>query len=576
MNDPRSPLASGATLRGGDFSIEAPPLGMGGFGITYRAHDHRLKRVVAVKEFFPQGCVRYGGKLTPSSGWTEDGLKAQRDRFLEEGRTLARLRHPGIPVIFDILEENETAYLVMEFVEGQTFAQYLSAKQLWFLLPDEALSLIRGAGEALALMHGAQLLHRDLKPTNIMRRLDGQVMLIDFGASRDFLPEAVHTLTVIFTAGYAPLEQYTRSGNHGPYTDVYSLAATLYHLLTGQKPLEAPRRATGEMLSTPHQVNPAISPALSNAVMHGLEIAPGQRPPTVDAFLRELTASQVGGPHDSYSKTVAATAATTYSGDPHNNALLQSTPPNSPLLNSAPLHGALPHPALSDDLNYLLAMTPPASSRRSPAADEGDGSGAAPNASLTMTPAQHNATKISPPQRQPGKIKKWWRSMLATTFGGLKVLWWTGVGGSAGFGFGTLASSLLLPSYDHSWRRAEVAGYLQFDLALLFAMWLGRWSYLAQKRLRQERLGKVKVLDPTKFNHVVLSTVWGAIVSSMWLSVLGVEYLTVTERRTYSDSPQVLLVFLTIWPILWVCSATYRFYRKNAKTKVKASPHNVV
>ncbi|RYG58479.1 serine/threonine protein kinase, partial [bacterium] len=439
------------------------------------------------------------------------------------------------PIIFDIFEENETAYLVMEFVEGQTFAQYLADKKLWFLPPDEALVLIKGAGEALALMHGAQLLHRDLKPANIMRRFDGQVMLIDFGASRDFLPEAVHTLTVIFTAGYAPLEQYTRSGNHGPYTDVYSLAATLYHLLTGQKPLEAPRRATGEVLPTPNQVNPVISPALSDAVMHGLEIAPGQRPATVEAFLQELTASQAIGFEDSYSRTIAVTSDSA-------SAFSSPAPQSSP--NIPTLAPPLPSPAQSVAPVH---------------------NGATPNVpAYAMPPAPYNPAKISNLQRSdPGKIAKWWDAMLAAIGGWCKVLGWTGLGWAIGFVFGAIVAQQM-PFSHYSGRRAEAVGYVQADMALLMAMCLGRWSYLRHKRLRMKKLGKVQILDPSKFNQVILSTVWGAVASSVWLAVLGGQYLSLTSSRyDYLDIQEPLLAVLVIWPIGWVWYFTHRFYKKN-------------
>ncbi|HEX8463769.1 MAG TPA: serine/threonine-protein kinase, partial [Abditibacterium sp.] len=499
MNDPRSPLESGMTLRGGDFSVESA-LGMGGFGITYRAKDHRLKRVVAVKEFFPQGCVRLGGRLEPSSGWTESGLSAQRDRFLEEGRTLARLRHPGIPIIFDIFEENRTAYLVMEFVEGQTFAQYLADKKLWFLPPDEAVSLICGAGGALALMHGAQLLHRDLKPANIMRRFDGQVMLIDFGASRDFLPEAMHTLTVIFTAGYAPLEQYTRSGTHGPYTDVYSLSATLYHLLTGQKPLEAPRRATGEVLASPHEVNPIITPALSAAVMHGLEIAPNQRPATVEAFLNELTQSQTVGFNNSHSATisVATQAASDFS-----SSAAQNAPPT-------------PRQKTRRGRSAQAAMPQAAPIQVVPIQ-------AVPPFAVSPGPLQS-----SPRKSGPGRIRRAWNSLISALSGSIKVLGWTALGGGLGFALGaTIASQL---PFGYSSGRSNATNFLEINLALLLAMWLGRRSYLREKRLHSERTGKIRVLDPSKFTHVVLSTVWGAVASSLWIAVLGCEFLGVMSH----------------------------------------------
>ena len=282
----RAPLPIGARLRGAEYVIEAC-LGTGGFAITYRAWEPHLGRDVAIKEFFPKGCVREGRRVALGDEWTAESFARYRVRALDEGRRLAALPHPGIVTVHAVFEENDTVYLVMEFVEGASIDHYLGA-QGGRLSVEDAVSIVRQAADALAVVHSNGLLHRDLKPANLMRRPDGQIVLIDFGSARELLPDTIHTRTVTVTHGYAPLEQYSGRGTLEPSADVYALAATLYHMLTGSTPVNAPARAGGTLLPSPNALRPDLSDHLSEAVMRGLSMDPTDRPGDANEFKADV------------------------------------------------------------------------------------------------------------------------------------------------------------------------------------------------------------------------------------------------------------------------------------------------
>lgn len=278
-------LPVGASLRMGDYRIESV-LGKGGFGITYRAFETRLERFVAIKEFAIPGCRREETRLLPAEEWPAEQYSEHKKRFLLEGRRLARLSHSGIISIYSIFEENDTVYLVMEFIEGQTLRDF-TASQGGRLTVDQALAIIRRVGETLSFVHANGLLHRDLKPANLMLRPDGSLVLIDFGSAREF-GIGIARLTAMLTPGYAPIEQYSEVGEFGPPTDVYALAAMTYNLTTGKTPINALSRKAGISLPTPKALNPDIPEWLSGAVMQGLAMDVAARPPTVREFLNLL------------------------------------------------------------------------------------------------------------------------------------------------------------------------------------------------------------------------------------------------------------------------------------------------
>jgi len=287
----RTPLPDETRLHSGSFVLETC-LGMGGFGITYRSLDTGLTRQVAVKEFFPSTCIRNGQNLAPGGEWSASNLEGHKLKFMEEGRVLARLHHPGIVQVYSVFEENDTVYLVMEFVNGQTIEDYRVARG-GQLSVDEALRVIRQAGEALQVVHCTTppLIHRDIKPANLMMKPDGQVVLIDFGAAREFRFDTDDEHTVILSRGFAPVEQHTRHGMRGPFTDVYGLAATFYSLITGEIPMDARLREIGEPMPTPRELRDDIPEALSNAILKGMSLLGKDRPQTVKQFLALFDAS---------------------------------------------------------------------------------------------------------------------------------------------------------------------------------------------------------------------------------------------------------------------------------------------
>ncbi|MBW4535282.1 MAG: serine/threonine protein kinase [Pleurocapsa minor HA4230-MV1] len=275
-------LSPGACLASGEYRIKQP-LGQGGFGITYQGIDTRLNRAVAVKEFFPEGCWREGSTVVSAGRWNLDTYSNAKQKFLLEGQTLGQFHHPGIVQVFYYFEENNTAYMVMEYLQGQTLAEFLKQRK-GKLSEAKALEYIAKVGEALEILHQAQFLHRDIKPENIMLADDGRVVLIDFGAARDFTTSSTARYTTMLTPGYAPLEQYGRSLKYGAFTDIYALGSTLYHLLTGEAPISAIERAAGVELKTVKEIAPHVSLGVSKAIAKAMSMDVTQRIQSVREF----------------------------------------------------------------------------------------------------------------------------------------------------------------------------------------------------------------------------------------------------------------------------------------------------
>lgn len=281
-------LNPGACLASGEYRIDRP-LGQGGFGITYRGVDTRLNRAVAVKEFFPEGCWREGSTVVSAGRWNSDTYSNAKQKFLLEGQTLGQFNHPGIVQVFYYFEENNTAYMVMEYLQGKTLAEILKQRR-GKLSEKETLMYVNQVGEALKLLHSSQFLHRDIKPDNIMLADDGRIVLIDFGAARDFTSNCTTKYTTMLTPGYAPLEQYGQALKHGAFTDIYALGSTLYHLLTGKAPVSAIERAAGVELKTVQEINPHVSTNVSNAISKAMIMNVHERLQSVREFLDLLNA----------------------------------------------------------------------------------------------------------------------------------------------------------------------------------------------------------------------------------------------------------------------------------------------
>lgn len=288
-------LPPDATLFESTYTIEQV-LGYGGFGITYRAHDAAAQRTVAIKEFFPTGCRRHGSRVEPDRALDTADYEAARSKFLEEARLLARFlaqRHPRIVEVRGAFAENNTAYLVMEYLEGKTLAQLLEARGA--LPQQDVMVFVAAVGEALRSVHTMGLLHRDVKPENVMLCDDGRIVLLDFGSARLFNTDgagAGRRMTAMLTPGYAPLEQYGQQQQFGAHTDIYAFGATLYHLLTGQMPTAATDRAAGVELVPPDYLNNNVTQPVSRAIMWAMQMKIADRPQTVQAFLDALPLPQ--------------------------------------------------------------------------------------------------------------------------------------------------------------------------------------------------------------------------------------------------------------------------------------------
>src|SRR5437899_8731534 len=226
----------------GDYRLDAM-IGHGGFGITYRAFDTQLAKVVAIKEYLPLECAIHhsDGAVVPRGARLIEDFTWGRERFLDEARALARFRHPHIVPVLRYFEANGTAYTVMEFEDGHSVGELLR-EPAGRLPADDVRRLADGLVGGLGAVHAQGFLHRDIKPSNIMIRRDGVPVLIDFGAARQAMGERTRTLTGILTPQYAPIEQYALDGKHGPWSDIYSAAAVLHHAIAGQPPPDAAAR----------------------------------------------------------------------------------------------------------------------------------------------------------------------------------------------------------------------------------------------------------------------------------------------------------------------------------------------
>ena len=272
-------LRSGQTI--GRYEIVSV-LGQGGFGITYRARDIQLGREVAIKEYLPSAlAVRQdGATVLPRTTKMADDFGWGRDRFVTEGRTMATLHHvPAIVKVFDFLEANGTAYIVMELLSGETLEDRL--KRQGTLTPDEVDRILWPLLDGLEQVHAAGFLHRDIKPANILLNAQGDPTLIDFGAAREAMVGRTSAMTAIFTPGYAAAEQMT-SAKQGPWTDIYGLAATLYHAIAGKTPPSAFDRMLDDGYEPLARLAPKGFPSgLLAGIDAGLAVAARDRPQSI-------------------------------------------------------------------------------------------------------------------------------------------------------------------------------------------------------------------------------------------------------------------------------------------------------
>lgn len=271
-------------------------LGQGGFGITYLAHDPNLDQQVAIKEYLPMElAVRDGdNSVYPASSANGERYQWGLDRFIAEARTLAKFKHPAIVRVLSVFEENNTAYMVMEYEQGESLQQVLDRRKT--LSEEELIPILAPLLDGLELIHASGFIHRDIKPANIYIREDQSPVLLDFGSARQALGEQTKSLTSIVSPGYAPFEQYySKSDRQGPWTDIYSLAATMYRAISGVMPMDAIDRseailkAERDIFVSAGEIGEGrYTPEFMAALDHALSFNEKKRPQSVAEWRAEL------------------------------------------------------------------------------------------------------------------------------------------------------------------------------------------------------------------------------------------------------------------------------------------------
>ncbi|NLI21806.1 MAG: serine/threonine protein kinase [Clostridiales bacterium] len=270
-------------------------LGRGGFGVTYIGRDLSLDRRVAIKEYLPGELVnRTPGQsaLAPYDESSRMSFERGRERSLEEARTIARLNDvPDAVNVYDVFIANNTLYIVMEYIKGETLAE-LTRRRGGRLPAGEALALLRPVFRALTLIHAQGIIHRDVSPDNIMfRAKTGRAVLLDFGAAHDYAGGGETEHSTSLRPGYAPVEQYSRYGRQDERTDEYALCATLYFAITGQKPVASMERAFGDVaLTAPSALGADITPGMEAVLLKALSVNASDRYADIPALEAALDA----------------------------------------------------------------------------------------------------------------------------------------------------------------------------------------------------------------------------------------------------------------------------------------------
>lgn len=271
-------------------------LGYGGFGVTYLAWDTLLDQKVAIKEYLPGDfSTRIPGRTDVSvyAGEAKEQFEKGREKFIDEAKRLARFQHvPGVVGIIDTFLQNNTAYIVMEFLSGTTLKEYLQ-QQGGRVDYEQAKRIIEPVIDTLRVVHAEGLIHRDISPDNIFITENNEIKLLDFGAARQATSTNSKSLSVILKPGYAPEEQYRSHGVQGPWSDMYALAATFYRMVTGRVPDESLERVTRDRLLPPSKLGAKLPKYVESAIMNALNVKAEERPQNVDEFARALSGGKV-------------------------------------------------------------------------------------------------------------------------------------------------------------------------------------------------------------------------------------------------------------------------------------------
>lgn len=291
-------LAPGQTLLRGQYRIERY-LNSGGFGITYLARDS-LDRLVVIKECYPGAlCHRQDATVRPRSRTLHGEFRAMVSLFLREARNLSKLRHSNIVGVHQVFEDNATAYMALDLVEGRDLLEIIQ-DGADSLRPAQVQSILLRLLDAVAFMHGHDILHRDISPDNILISTKGEPVLIDFGSAREEATKASRVLTGLLMVkdGYSPQEFYIAHSKQLPCSDLYALGATFYHVVTGAPPPNSQARlaaiATGDRdpyLPLAGRFS-AYDTAFLAAIDKAMNVFPADRIQTADAWARAIDPAQ--------------------------------------------------------------------------------------------------------------------------------------------------------------------------------------------------------------------------------------------------------------------------------------------
>ena len=264
-------------------------LGSGGFGLTYLGWDTSLDKPVAIKEYLPNDLAvrETDHSVMPKSHGDEDNFQWGLERFLDEARTLARFKHPNIIAVYRYFDAHNTAYIVMEFAEGETLDEVLKRG---VLEEPRLLSVLMPLLDGLEEVHRGDFLHRDIKPGNIVIRPDGSPVLLDFGSARQAIGSRSRSITSVVTPGYAPIEQYDTRGNQGPWTDIYALGAVAYKAVSGETPPDVTERVRQDPMRPASEVcRGKYSEPLLNSIDWALSVEEETRPQDVASWRKLMT-----------------------------------------------------------------------------------------------------------------------------------------------------------------------------------------------------------------------------------------------------------------------------------------------
>ena len=293
-------------------------IGEGGFGITYIGMDLNLEVKVAIKEYYPQGAAVRDCRTNDSTVWsysksTQVFFEEGREKFINEAKTIAKFRNvPEIVGVIDFFRENQTAYIVMEYLDGQTLKQYLKVKG-GKIPADELLRMMKPLIASLGKLHAQGLIHRDISPDNIMIMKDGSIKILDFGGARDFVSQNGKSMSVLVKHGYAPEEQYRSRGDQGPWTDVYALCATMYRCITGKIPPEALDRLYKDELKPISSFGVNCPKYIEEVILKGLSVRKDGRYQSMEELYDALYKGkppESPKPKNNKTKLIIAAAAT--------------------------------------------------------------------------------------------------------------------------------------------------------------------------------------------------------------------------------------------------------------------------